>query len=212
MLSRLGFLVPATIAMLLAAGQPSRADLVHWSYNWEPSTSLLLADSPGTGKMSLSDEPLNHVTGSSDTVATNLHVFSTAPPTAPDRFTGRNYSLNLAITDDASHQSGTLTFNGVFNGTFSSGHASIQNQFTGPTLQTLNLGGNRYIVTMGTYTPPGPPSATNAGSISANVFVNESPPGPGPAPTPEPPSVLLACLGLSFAGLAFRWKAGGPRP
>jgi hypothetical protein len=155
--------------------------------------------------MTLSDEPLGHARGSSDTVATNLHVFSTAPATAPDHFTNRPYHLSLTLTDQASHAAGTLSFTGIFNGTFSSGHSSIQNQFTGSTVQSLTLGGNVYTVTMGQYTPPGPPSATNAGSISANVFVNEPPPGGGPQPSPEPGGVVLMGMGLSCAGLTF-WR------
>ena len=40
-----------------------------------------------------------------------------------------------------------------------------------PTVQALTLGGNKYTVTIGPYSPAGPPSASNAGSIAAHVDV-----------------------------------------
>jgi hypothetical protein len=71
-------------------------------------------------------------------------------------------------------------------------------------------------VTIGNYAPPGPPTASNAGSISAHVAVNEitppplppPPPPPPPPPTgqaPEPSTLLLSCMGLLGLGAA-SWK------
>ena len=61
------------------------------------------------------------------------------------------------------------------------------------------------MVTLTNYTPPGPPNASNAGSISAHVTVT---PGNGHTSgggTPEPSTLVLSCLGLGFAGLA-SWR------
>src|SRR5262245_42621629 len=92
---------------LLAAGTQARADLIWWGYNWERSPAAVLA---GTGGVSFTNEPLKAAVGSSDIVATNLKVFSTAAATAPDVLSGSTgmYTLTLTITDNASGMSGSL--------------------------------------------------------------------------------------------------------
>ena len=81
--------------------------------------------------------------------------------------------------------------------------------------QSATLGGHVYSVSLGSFAPPGPPTASNAGSISAHVGVDEvpDPPPPGPpGPTgnaPEPSTLLLSCLGLSGLAMAGwrKWRA-----
>src|SRR5262249_24884960 len=125
-------------------------------------------------------------------------------------------SLNLFLKDDASGESTTLTFGGKFNGTLTAFNANIKNTFTGETSQTVHLGDHDYTVTMTAYAPPGPPTAVNAGSITAHVGVDEPvdpPPSDGggattPPPTsdaPEPSTMALASLGLSVLGIV-RWR------
>src|SRR5262249_10852271 len=127
-------------------------------------------------------------------------------------------TFTLVLTDTASKQAATMKFNGFFSGTVSATSANIGNTFTAPLSQTATLGGHVYTVNLGNYAPPGPPTASNAGSIRAHVGVAQfsppSPPPPPPPPTgsggggtpspnaPEPSTLLLSCLGLAGLGLA----------
>jgi hypothetical protein len=192
----------AALALLLLAGARANADFIQWSYNWDRNPVSVLSDS-GNGSVAFTNEPLKNATGSSDTVATNLKASSLAPASAPDTLTSTgNYSLTLTLTDTTSGQSGTATFSGKLSGTFSKDSANITNQFLSPTTVTLFLGQNSYVVTIGPYSPPGPPDSTNFGSIAAHVdasaihITNTA---------PEPSTLLLGLFGLSGAG-AFSWR------
>ena len=80
------------LASLFALPPSVRADLIPWTYNWSRSPTDILADAPGTGYISLTDESLRTAVGNSDIVATNLHTFSTATDANPDVFTARPYA------------------------------------------------------------------------------------------------------------------------
>jgi hypothetical protein len=152
----------------------------------------------------LTFEALSHADGPSDVVATNIRMFSSAPRTTPDAITNGSYSLTLNLVDSASGESGSVTFTGMLNGTFSTTSANVTNAFTGPTSQQLTLGGHLYTITIGPYAPPGPPGAANAGTISAHVDVGDSGGGSG-GDSPEPSTLVLSGLGLSFLGVA-SWR------
>src|SRR6266851_3997934 len=184
----------AALALTLLAQSHLRADFVSWTYNFGRSPLAVPADGAGTGGLSLTDESTHQADGTSDIVATNIRAFSSAPRTHPDTFTNSPYSLSLFLKDNASGLSTTLTFHGVFNGFISATSANVTTTFTAPLTETVTLGSNTYTVNLGNYSPPGPPAASNAGSISAHVAVNEfSPPpptgggggGPPPANAPE---------------------------
>jgi hypothetical protein len=85
------------------------------------------------------------------------------------QFNHAGYTFTLNLRDNASQASGDLTFSGFFSGSLTGNNANIKNTFTSPTTQTLTVSGNTYTVTMGTYTPPGPPGAVNAGNLNALV-------------------------------------------
>jgi hypothetical protein len=197
-------LLGAPLAALLLAGG-ARAEFISWSYNWTPTVSAVPADSPGTGKILLTNEATGSAINSSDIVATDIRTVSTAPYNKPDTFTSAPYGLALTITDKASNASGTVTFTGVFNGTLTALSSNITNTFTGPQVQVLQLGSNSYTITMGNYTPPPPPGAVNAGAISAYAQVAVQSGTQGPPPLPEPSTLVLAGLGLSLAGGA-AWR------
>jgi hypothetical protein len=204
-----GLLYPVALAVLLSTGLTARASLVQWSYDWDRSPSVLLA---GTGGVTLTNEPGASAAGSSDVVVTNLKVFSSATATAPDTLTNGAYTLTLKLTDIASQQSTLLTFKGMLSGTFSSGSAHITNVFVGGISQTVTLGGNSYTVNLGAYSPPGPPTASNSGSLSAHINVvaggSHGGGGGGPPATPEPSSAVLAGLGVLGLICWGRWRRG----
>src|SRR5947209_4636682 len=97
-------LTGVTVLLLLAPA--ARADFIPWQYNWSRSPSVINADAPGTGYITLTDEPLKGAAGNSDIVATNLKTFSTAPTDKPDTFTNAKYSLSLTLIDTNSGKSG----------------------------------------------------------------------------------------------------------
>jgi hypothetical protein len=200
-----------TTLVFFASPLVIRADFVSWSYNFTPSSLAIPADSPGTGGLTLTNEPTKQADGTSDVVVTNIRAFSSAPRNHPDTFTHANFSFSLVLTDLASHQSATTSFSGFFSGSISQTSSNVQATYTAPLTRTLSLGGHTYTVNLGNYSPPGPPDASNAGSISAHVAVDEfTPPPPttgggGGPPTndaPEPSTLLLSALGLSSLGLA----------
>jgi hypothetical protein len=202
------------LALLAMSRAAARADLIAWSYNWEPAAPAVSADSPGAGKVALSDEPAASAAGNSQMVATNLRTFSSADSAAPATFTHQSYGLTLNLTDTASQTTGTLTFSGQLTGTLSASNSVLTNTFTGPVVKSLTLGGNTYTVTLDSYTAPPPPGAANAGSIGASVVVSagSNSGGGGGGSAPEPPTAVLAGLGLVGLGVVGRWRARGLVP
>jgi hypothetical protein len=198
----------SALVLTLMAGSQVRADFIPWTYDWHRNPIAVAADAGGTGGISLTNEPTNHAVGSSDIVATNLRSFSDASPSHPDTFTNKIYSLILTLTDPASKQSGKLIFTGELNGTVTANSADITNTWLSQTTQTLTLGHNTFTVSMNPFSPPGPPSATNAGGVSTHVTVSPDGGGGGgggPPHAPEPSTLALSGLGLSFLGLA-SWR------
>ena len=89
----------------------------------------------------------------------------------------------------------------------SNSNANVTNKFTGLITQQLILGNvakgfRTYTVTIGPYTPPGPPGASNAGSISAHVDVTD---GGVINKVPEPSTMALSFVGFTVFG-AGAWR------
>ena len=197
-------LLTPLVALLLISASPIRAASISWKYNWEPGSLTLFGDAGlKGGSITMTDQPPNTAVGNSDVSVTNIHTVSGASPNLPDQFvsTGK-YSLTIQITDLASGKMGNLTFAGKLGGTFSQSNSNISNKFTGLISQQLFLGNSTYTVTIGPYTPPGPPSASNAGSISAHVDVSEA---IATKNVPEPSTMALSLFGLTSLGAGW-WR------
>jgi len=200
----------AALAMLLSFGAGARAtailpDDVAWSYNFSPGAPAVLADgNPGAG-VTFTNEPTKNAIGSSDVVASNLRVFSTALSNAPDLLTTNGaYSVALTLSTAVAGPvaTTTLTFTGKLSGKFSADSANVSNMFGPNSSQTVQLGGYNFSVELIAYTPPGPPSQANAGSFAAHVTISAITPN---STTPEPSTILLSSLGLSLLGGA-AWR------
>jgi hypothetical protein len=190
----------------LAAAPVARADLINWSYSWSNSPTNVTSDTNTKSYVQLSNESLTDATNGTDIVATNLLTFSNASPDKPDSFTNRKYSLQLTIIDQDSGKSGTIVFNGEFNGSLSSASSDLKNTFLGKTTFSIILGDHEYTVTINSYTPPGPPSSTNAGAIAAHANVVVS-----LVNTPEPGTLSLLLLGTGLLCFTQRRRWGQQR-
>jgi hypothetical protein len=203
----------AALALLLMTGMGVHANplpaALSWTYNFTPGASSLASDAGTGGNISFTNENTNTAVGNSTIVGTNLRVASTATAGSPDMLSGShgNYSLTLALasTDDTGLHQASLTFNGQLSGTFSHDSSNLSNVFGANATQSVSLGAYVFTVALNSFTPPGPPGQTNAGSIAATVSIT---PAGTPTPTqntPEPGTIVLAGLGLSaFGGAAWR--------
>jgi hypothetical protein len=183
----------ATLLLLLFAGAPAgRAAFVPWTYSWTRGTMILPA---GTGGIAFTRQHLQHANGSAEVTATTLVMFSSATDSKPDRLGKSPYHLTMTVTDGASHQSGSLTFGGVLNGTFSWDRSHLASTFLSPKAQAVHLGHYWYFVSLSGVVAPTP---TSAGHINASVTVKHN---------PEPSTLVLAGVGLGFVGLLCRRRA-----
>jgi hypothetical protein len=226
------------IACLIAVGtlwgfaSNLHAEPVAWDYSWVRNSSVIPSD-PGTfGAIAMQDAPSGHEVGPALLTVTRLQPFSSASDAAPDPFSNRPFSLAVRLTNDATGDSGVLTFQGAFTGTLSASSANLSASLSQPSGQFLPLGGHFFGVNL-TVTPPGSPASGTLGLIQANVAILDSAPtgsqpppsgsgsetssaGSGstpPPPTqpvppstafgsPEPSTLVSAVLGLFFLSCA----------
>jgi hypothetical protein len=200
----LTLLLPGVVSFFWVAASSGRAEMI--TFSWSPNPVVLRADGPGSGAVIFSHAQANlNLTDQGGTwtgIASELRTVSSASAGHPDTFINRPYSLTLTILDDHQHPllPSPITFSGVLNGTLSHNSAQLSNTFTSSQTQTF-FNGN-LIVTIGPYTPPGPPGHHRTGSIGAEVVVKG--PLPPPASTaPEPSTMALWSLG----GVLLGWKA-----
>jgi hypothetical protein len=194
------FLRAAALAVVLLWGTTARANLINWGYQTAVFPGSVSAGS--TSHVTLSPESFHNAAGDTNIVAASLQTFSGAPHSNPDVFTSSQgkYTIKITLTDTDSSTSGFLLFKGQLQGNLSVSSANVTNTFFAPTSLSIGLGNNLYTVTMGSYSPPGPPTDGNLGSIGASVTVR-----PLKQLVPEPTSLALAGLGFGLAGLT-GWK------
>jgi hypothetical protein len=200
--------IVSAAGLLCLGGTPAWAGStstdVNWTYNFTPGQPSVSSNT-GTGTVTFTNEPTKSATNSSDVVVTNLRVNSVAPSGTPDSFssTGGMWKVGLVLTDSSSGNSTTMNFSGQLGGTWSANNSNLTNTFTGTTNYSWTdpKSGDTFKVNLVGYTPPGPPTASNAGSIAAYVQVTPAGGGGGISSTPEPSTLVLSILGLGFAGL-----------
>jgi hypothetical protein len=204
--------LPAT-----AAATPLPPDQVQWQYNWAPGAPAVSSANSPVGVVTFTNELPTFATGSSDIVATNLRAASTLPASAPNTLPagGAPYTLTLSLTmvEDGTPYSGSHTFSGKLSNTFSAESANVKNTFDpgAGSSWTFQFGSYDFVVTLDSYTPPGPPNAVQTGSISAHVEVTLRDGPPVVTETPEPSSMVLGGLALTCLGGA-AWRKRRARP
>jgi len=199
----------AALALLLTTGMGVRADLtpasgVTWTYNFSPGAPAVYADGNPSAGITFTNESTHAGGSNSNYAASNLSTFSVAPAGSPDvLITNGAYtlSLNLATVDADGVHSGSLTFTGKLTGSFSADNSNVDNVFGPNSLQTLDLNGTLFTVSLTAYTPPGPPGSSLFGAIGAHIDVSNV----TLSSVPEPGTMLLSGLGLSFLGGA-AWR------
>jgi len=221
----------SALTLLLLAGAGARAgtldpSTLEWTYTFSAEDVAVYTDSLKTAGVSFTDQQTKSAKGSSDIVATNLSILSSADPSSPDKFssTGGTYKLTLVIANtsepfSAANPEGgaTFTFTGKLGGSMSASNANVTNAFDGgvplstpgPLLtgsspvQGADLGSYHFAVQLVAYTPPGPPDQARVGGISAHVTVTSL--DTQVVNSPEPSTLLLSSLGLTFLGGA-AWR------
>jgi PEP-CTERM motif len=199
--------LPFFCILLLSDGV--RADMIPWSYDWfsipneVPSNNAFSGDVPLSG-IFFDDQRNKHAAGSTGVLATQLAPAGAGGISDLNLFTLDNvpYTLELFVRDDTSKSAGRLDFHGTFNGFYTYQDADVRLNFADP-VQSMTLGGNRYVVAIGPYVAPGPANQSGlvipTGSISAHVDVQLA------NTVPEPSTLTLAGLGVSFLGVA-AWR------
>lgn len=210
--------ITITLSVLLAiAASQAQADYLSWTYtansnvpgiavnatspNGGASVTLTNYSTPQAGATSIPVQA--YVTSTSNTTPVTFGPSSDVPTT---------YKLALTITDDSTHDSGTLNFTGSMVGSLTATTSSVVNTLTPVGSSSLTLDGHTYTVTIPPVTLAAPTSSQQ--DIRATVSVvngSTQPPGNGGGAgtvngVPEPTSLVLAGVGISSLGASAYWR------
>jgi hypothetical protein len=213
-------LLPAVLVVgFLFSQRAARAEYMDWSYHWSISPAPVLASGTGSVAQALGQPGK----GSTRILAAAVTTSSDASTRHPDYFY-KSFDLTLHLTDRATHQSGSLTFQGRISGTLTATSAHLIESFRTP-IEHLKLGSHIYYVDLPSRFSLLPPGAPVVRDYYATVWVENDPPPrwhpevkaasimvvhaasvggdpPGTASAPEPSSLVLVSLGVVLMGCA----------
>ncbi len=200
-------LLAFVIVTTALAASPARADFMNWSYSTSavpPGFAVTGANNNGGGAIQLT--PFSNASGASTVPVLAYATSATVPVTFdPAKST---YTLTMAITDNTTHDSGSLSFTGAISGGLSPTSSNLTNTFS-VTQKSLTLDGHVYTVTLPASVALSGP-LTPQQNITAGVSVSNA-----VASAPEPASLLLGGLGftaLGIGGWCRRLRQPAPRP
>jgi hypothetical protein len=193
------FVLVALVASVVVPAGQVRADYLNWTYSTTPSVPGVATGSAGKpGGTVLLTDFTNQAGGAKIPIIAYLTASSSSSPATFDPNKSA-YTLKLTITDNATHDSGTLTFTGSVSGTLSAMSSTLVNSFV-PSPNTLTLDGHVYTVSIPPAALAEPTSPQE--NIFANVTVKDAGTGRPLTSTPEPSALLLCGLGFSCVGLS----------
>ncbi|HWG42007.1 MAG TPA: hypothetical protein VN688_04415 [Gemmataceae bacterium] len=204
-------LLTAAIVLLAAIANPARADYLNWTYTSTPSVpGVTVGAQSASGGATVQLTDFNNAASG---LSIPVIAYSTSTgSTTPLAFDPANstYTLALKITDNTTHDTGTLTFNGSIGGNLSATASTLTNTLTSVS-PSLTLDGHVYTVTIPSVAlaPPTSPQQNIFATVSvSNVIPGGPPTGDphGPSSTPEPASLVLGSLGFSCLGLTRWWN------
>lgn len=190
-------------APMLAVFGQARADYLNWTYSTTTNPPVVTSGATlptGGGDVQLTGYS-SHAGGLSVPVVGYDTIAS-----VPINFDS-HYSMTMTITDNATHDSGTLTFAGSIQGALTPTTSTLVNSFNAP--QSLSLDGHVYTVSIPQVNLAAPPSPQQ--DVLASIRVStatggEGDGGGGVHGSPEPGTLVLGGLGLSSAGVRYCWN------
>ncbi len=207
--TRAAFLGAAVL--ILAAAGAAHADPVQWSYSWSRTPDRIDADGTTTSYLQLSDASKAVTPGTAaPIVASNVFTYGNGPNGPPAVFSAPANPIpnfvTLTLYDQASGDSGAVSFDGEIFGYFTPANDHVQTFYTGTLTKSILLGKHLYTVTMDDFAPDTADCASGHVTAIAAVIVQS---------LPEPSAAVLAALGLPAFGLFWvrrrRVVAGPPR-
>ncbi len=204
----------AVLGLLAASPSQMRADYLDWSYTTSanvPAITALGGTSKGGATVSLT--PFSTPQLGAATIPLLIASTSTAY-NEPIKFQGvlgstPAYFLTMTLTDNATHQYGTITFSGSLWGSLTKTSSNVVARFdpiNSDGMTSLGSVDDGYAITViippVTLAPPNSPPQEIMATVSV-VKVHSSP------ATPEPSALLLGSLGISGLGVGCwrqRWR------
>ncbi len=175
---------------LLAAQVPARAaPLEPWAYASTSSSSSF--GSSGATVVEVGNH--GYGLGSADVIAGSFYTYGSS--STPVALTPTSFTETLWLTDRASHESASVSFNLTLSGSVSASGSWLGVTPDGATTQSVHLGHYYYTVSLEPFQTP-PDASTFGGRLVFDVKVQHN---------PEPSSLLLAAVGLPLLGAA-RWR------
>lgn len=203
--------------LLAIAASQANADYLNWAYTANSNVPGIAVDATSpTGGASVTLTNYSTPQAGGTSIPVQAYVTSTSNTTpitfGPSSDVPTTYNLALTITDNTTHDSGTLSFTGSLAGSLTASTSSVVNTLTPVTSNTLTLDGHNYTVTIPTVTLAAPTSPQQ--DIRAMVSVTNAGSGnPGNSGSfgnvngvPEPTGLVLAGMGLSSLGVTAYWR------
>ena len=187
--TRAAFLGAALLA-LTAAGVV-HADPVQWSYSWSRTPDQIDADGTTTSYLQLSDASKAVTPGTiAPIVASNVFTYGNGPSGPPAVFSAPANPIpnfvTLTIYDQASGDSGGVSFDGEIFGYFTPANDHVQTFYTGTLTKSILVGKHLYTVEMDDFAPDTADCATGHVTAIATVIVQS---------LPEPSAAVLGGAG-----------------